>query len=1075
MMNQTINLNFISLSYNETNIQKQPLVIPKKIHRVWIPFDDSNPYMPARYNESDAILKSLHPDWQFIEWDENQVLNFIDQEYPEMLALYLSYDVPVKRHDFARYLILNKFGGVFIQHSFVFQKNIEPLLGSNQLVLSTKMNIPERKDELANNFIASVPNHPFWKFLFGKLVKSANIENVMNATGPFIFTKAFKEYQAKNHDTSIQVLDYQHLFPFYFFDKDKPEIKENCIDHSDLKQCFKLFPDIYAYCPWTSSWTNKSHQQAQVNLDLLNIPQNNTKIFVVNLKRSPERWEEISHALTPLGVEFERFEAVDGYNVKITDPETGKTYKGLDIKRKVINLPVGKDFYAECNNGVDAPVTITLKGYKARLMAGNIGVWCTKVLIRKRIIENKYSHTIIFEDDFKPNPNNFIYQANQFIAALPHYHIAYLHCHIKDRSTLVETNNSLVLSPGNETHWYGDWSYVISYRGAVALNKGYKFVGNSDDYSKTLARDHRITAYFASYNFSAVDSTVYSGHSQNSISTKMGCRDSHPSNPKDCDFNQVMPDQIYVINLPEEQERLELISKDLQQHNLKFTKFVAINGYQVQITNFQTNEVFFGIDIKNKKAKLNIHQQYRITCNPGADNKTEFNFTGYITNKGILVDAGALGIWCSNLLIWEDAKKNNYNRILVLEDDISLAANFTAGLETFSTNLPRTFHLAYLSFKLFTHNNTLVPINEHINGFTNKASGSRAHAIIFSANGIDKLLSLKDVGFKYPIDHFFWCLNTGKTNVFKYHPESECKQYIGFLETYASSTPLVNLNNLAKNSSLDRMGRADSNVIDFDNAFIITLNQSVSRYTKISNTFNSIGMPHTKFNAINGYDVKITNTKSNITFTGLDLIGHTPEVIDRNTIYEIHCNSDKVDFTLTGRKYNAREIGLWCSHFMIWKKAFNGKYNKTLVFEDDFTPKNQDSLVNDVNKFIKDLPTPFHLGYLHATLSIGTKIPLSGNLSHISQFSEGAKHWSAMAYCFSYQFAAEMMANTNFIASLDGQLSSYLSSSVYALTEDLYDRNSSFEASIVSKMGCREHHTNTCDFTGNLDSPHYEL
>jgi GR25 family glycosyltransferase involved in LPS biosynthesis len=789
--------------------EKSQLVIPKIIHRIWITFDPNNPDIPKRYQESDSILKALHPDWEFIEWNEAQILDFISEEYPELIAIYLSYDVPVKRHDFSRYLILNKFGGVFIQHSFVFQKNIEPLIGQDQLVFSTKMADPKREDELANNFMGSIENHPFWKYMISNLVKSANIENVMSATGPFLLTKTLKEYQAQNNDHSIKVLNYKYLFPFYFFDKDRPGIKENCIDASDLKQCFKIFPDVYAYCPWTSSWTNKSNQQAKVSVPEPNLSQSYTKILIMSLEGSKERSEKISNTLTGIGVDFEIFRAVNVYNVTITDPETGKSYKGIDIKRKVINLPIDKDFFVECANGVEEPTTITLRGYKARLMAGNIGVACTKFLIRKKIIENKYPYYVVLEDDFQPNSDNFVNHLEEFIDVLPRdWGIAYLHCHVKNRSTIINTNNSLVLTHSSNSSWYGDWAHIVSYQGAIELNNGYRFVGASDDYAQTLAKQKRINAYFASHNFSAVHSLAYNGHNNGSISTKMGCRDFHPSNRKDCDFNQVMPDQIYVINLPEKKERWNLISENSAQHNLSFVKFVAVHGYDVKITDLQANKEFFGIDIRNNLAQLDINQQYKITCLKEDQQKTEFNFTGYVTNEGRLVDAGALGIWCSNVFIWEDAQKNNYNRILILEDDVTLRSDFTALLNNFSIKLPRTFDLAYLDFKLFTNSKTLTPINKYVNGFTSQASGSRAHAIIFSAGGIDKLLSLKDSGFKYPIDHFYWCLNNGKTKVFEQHPSAECDKYIGFLETYATSVPLVSLNDFARNSSIDQMGRA---------------------------------------------------------------------------------------------------------------------------------------------------------------------------------------------------------------------------------------------------------------------------
>jgi len=140
--------------------------IPKIIHKIWIVFNPNNPKIPTKYQEAGKILKKLHHDWKFMEWDDKKVLSFVRDYYPDFYGRFISYDKPIMRHDAARYLILKQFGGVFIQHSFVFQKNITPLLGNDQLVFSSKfdhikLSMPDREGEVSNGFIASVPGHPF--------------------------------------------------------------------------------------------------------------------------------------------------------------------------------------------------------------------------------------------------------------------------------------------------------------------------------------------------------------------------------------------------------------------------------------------------------------------------------------------------------------------------------------------------------------------------------------------------------------------------------------------------------------------------------------------------------------------------------------------------------------------------------------------------------------------------------------------------------------------------------------------------------------------------------------------------
>ncbi|OYX11917.1 MAG: hypothetical protein B7Z16_17060, partial [Algoriphagus sp. 32-45-6] len=63
---------------------------------------------------------------------------------------------------------------------------------------------------------------------------------------------------------------------------------------------------------------------------------NNTKIFILNLERSTQRWEKISKALDDAQIEYQRFNAVDGYKVGLINMVTNEYFKGADIINKNI-------------------------------------------------------------------------------------------------------------------------------------------------------------------------------------------------------------------------------------------------------------------------------------------------------------------------------------------------------------------------------------------------------------------------------------------------------------------------------------------------------------------------------------------------------------------------------------------------------------------------------------------------------------------------------------------------------------------------------------------------------------------
>lgn len=239
---------------------KSDLSIPKIIHRIWMVWNPDKPEIPEIYQEFDKILKNLHHDWQFMEWNDKTILKFINDYYPEFLPTYLSYDAPVKRHDACRYLLLDHFGGVFIQHSFKFQKNIEPLLKDVDLVLTTNT---KAANTIANGFLASTQGHEFWKICIKELYKTASLPT-LDATGPHFLVNTLGLYVSQYGEDSLRILPRDYLLPFDWNEKFDPIINENCIE--DHSKCFELFPKAYSFCLWNWAWKDPAVNTATIDM-----------------------------------------------------------------------------------------------------------------------------------------------------------------------------------------------------------------------------------------------------------------------------------------------------------------------------------------------------------------------------------------------------------------------------------------------------------------------------------------------------------------------------------------------------------------------------------------------------------------------------------------------------------------------------------------------------------------------------------------------------------------------------------------------------------------------------------------
>jgi GR25 family glycosyltransferase involved in LPS biosynthesis len=149
-------------------------------------------------------------------------------------------------------------------------------------------------------------------------------------------------------------------------------------------------------------------------------------------------------------------------------------------------------------------------------------------------------------------------------------------------------------------------------------------------------------------------------------------------------------DKVYVINLENDKEKLKSVSKKLENQHIVFERFDAIDGSSIKNDNRLTE-----------------------FCN------------NYCTN-------GIKGCALSHKTVWENALKNNYEAIAVLEDDIIFNKNFNTILQLNYHSIPNDFDIIYLGSAFNCGDTSLYnSINEKINGIHN----TRINENILKVNG----------------------------------------------------------------------------------------------------------------------------------------------------------------------------------------------------------------------------------------------------------------------------------------------------------------------------------------------------
>jgi inositol phosphorylceramide mannosyltransferase catalytic subunit len=154
--------------------------IPHIIHQIWY---QGETQLPEKYRRFRNTWKKNHPDWEFVFWDKKNIRELAHKEYAWFVSYFDGYAFDIQRMDSARYLILNSFGGFYIDMDVESFKPIDELLGGYELVLSKTVSYN-------NAIMGSIPNHPLWQEVFNNLRKYY----ARPSSGIFELKKRFSAY-----------------------------------------------------------------------------------------------------------------------------------------------------------------------------------------------------------------------------------------------------------------------------------------------------------------------------------------------------------------------------------------------------------------------------------------------------------------------------------------------------------------------------------------------------------------------------------------------------------------------------------------------------------------------------------------------------------------------------------------------------------------------------------------------------------------------------------------------------------------------------------------------------------------
>src|ERR1700676_4750324 len=97
--------------------------IPKRIIQT-----GKHTQLPLRSRAMATNLKLLNPDFEYLFFDNDGVQLFIDKEFPQYRSVFDSFQFPIQRYDFFRYLAVYHHGGFYFDLDVLLASGLSDLL-----------------------------------------------------------------------------------------------------------------------------------------------------------------------------------------------------------------------------------------------------------------------------------------------------------------------------------------------------------------------------------------------------------------------------------------------------------------------------------------------------------------------------------------------------------------------------------------------------------------------------------------------------------------------------------------------------------------------------------------------------------------------------------------------------------------------------------------------------------------------------------------------------------------------------------------------------------------------------------
>jgi Glycosyltransferase sugar-binding region containing DXD motif len=224
-----------------------PSYVPRIIHQTYKSYD-----LPENFKRWREECKKLNPCWEFRLWTDEDNLELVKTSFPELLPTYAGYDANIKRIDAARYMMLYKYGGVYMDMDLACLRGFNESTFREPNAFYTAQqhddwsSASNRQQRVANAFMASTPGHPFLSTILKRLPKTMD-QHVVCATGPCLLTSTID--QEGQNDTIVE-FSLKDMFSTSCYERAGIQL---CT--ANTTACMDHYPG-YLVSFWTHTWSH---------------------------------------------------------------------------------------------------------------------------------------------------------------------------------------------------------------------------------------------------------------------------------------------------------------------------------------------------------------------------------------------------------------------------------------------------------------------------------------------------------------------------------------------------------------------------------------------------------------------------------------------------------------------------------------------------------------------------------------------------------------------------------------------------------------------------------------------------